>query len=175
VFVTHDQEEALTMSDRIVVLRDGKIQQLGSPEDLYRRPKNEFVARFVGEGNLFDGEVTQSTPEGASVTLTTGQETNVLQSGLRKGDKVKLLVRPEDVLVGKGPGTKDVNFVGTVDQVYFVGANYRVLATSEDGTPIKATLRPGVEHGNQIAGPGSEIRLYVPKEALHVITKEKVV
>ena len=174
VFVTHDQEEALTMSDRIVVLCDGEIQQLGSPEDLYRRPENEFVARFVGEGNLFEAEVTHSTAKGASVTLTTGQKTSVSKSGLSKGDKVKLLARPEDVLVGKGPGTGDVNFIATVDHVNFVGADYQVLATSKDGTPVKVTLRPGVEHRDQIAGPGSEIPLYVPKEALHVITKEKV-
>lgn len=175
VFVTHDQEEALTMSDRIVVLSDGKIQQLGTPEDIYRRPENEFVARFVGEGNLFDGEVTQSTAKGASVTLTTGQKTIVSQSGLKKGDKVKLLARPEDILIGKGSGTKDITFNGTVDHVNFVGAEYQILAKSKDGTSIKATLRPDVEHRDQIAGTGSDIRLYVPKEALHVITREKVI
>lgn len=175
VFVTHDQEEALTMSDRIVVLSDGKIQQLGTPEDLYRRPENEFVARFVGEGNLFEGEVTQSTAKGASVTLSTGQKTVVSQVGLSKGDKVKLLARPEDVLVGKSTGEQAINFSGKVDHVFFVGADYQVQASAKDGTAIKATLRPGVEQRQNIVGPGSNIQLYVPKEALHVITKEKVI
>lgn len=175
VFVTHDQEEALTMSDRIVVLSDGKIQQLGTPEDLYRRPDNEFVAGFIGDGNLFEGEVTDVVAGSASILFTTGQATTVTQKGLSKGDKVKLLARPEDVFVGNVTDTSSVNFVGKVDQINFVGADYQVLTTSEDGLPIQATLRLGVEHRDKIAGPGSKISLHIPKQALHVITKNKVI
>lgn len=68
----------------------------------------------------------------------------------------------------------DVNFVGTVDHIFFVGADYQVEATISGGAPIKASVRPGVEHRQNIAGPGSMIQFHVPRQALHVVTRDKV-
>lgn len=173
VFVTHDQEEALTMSDRIAVLSEGKIQQLGSPEDLYRRPENEFVARFVGEGNLFEAQVTGTTATNAQLTLKSGQMTAVEMPGLIKGEKIKLLTRPEDMLLGKAQSKHDLQFTGIVDQVFFVGSEYQVLATAKDGTALKATVRPSVAERSSVPTPGTEIIFHIPNDAIHGITLDK--
>lgn len=174
VFVTHDQEEALTMSDRIAVLSGGKIQQLGTPEDLYRRPQNEFVARFVGEGNLFEAEVTSTSETGALLTLNSGQETHITIPGLSKGETIKLLARPEDMIVGETGAEQTLQFTGVVDQIFFVGSEYQLLATAKDGTALKATVRPAAAERATIPEPGTEINFYIPNNALHGITSDKV-
>ncbi len=175
VFVTHDQEEALTMSDRIVVLSGGKIQQLGAPEDLYRRPENEFVAGFVGEGNLLDAKITSVDGTRATAVLNSGQRTGITHSGLAQNQAVKLLVRPEDVEVGAPSNADDLHFKGRVSQVFFVGTDYLVHVTTDSGAEFKATLRPSAHNRTSLASPGTEISLTVPQSALHVITEEKVV
>ena len=170
VFVTHDQEEALTMSDRIVVLNNGKIQQLGTPEDLYRRPENEFVARFVGEGNLFQAEVIATNGHELQLRLAGGQTTVASHAALPIGHKVKLLARPEDMGLGRGDEHHDLNFDGIVDQVFFVGTDYQILATSEEGAPLKATIRPDARREIASPVPGSAISMHIPSCALHLIT-----
>ncbi|KPB00043.1 ABC transporter ATP-binding protein [Ahrensia marina] len=174
VFVTHDQEEALTMSDRIVVLSDGKIQQHGTPEDLYRRPKTEFVARFVGESNLFEGHVVEASSQNALVQIGNGQKVSINKSGLREGVKVKLLARPEDLSVGHNADREGLKFKAKIDQLFFVGADYQILATTHDGLAIKATLRPSAQSRDPIGSPRSEIEFFIDKEALHVIAAEAV-
>ncbi|MGO1118885.1 ABC transporter ATP-binding protein [Rhodovibrionaceae bacterium A322] len=98
VLVTHDQEEALSMSDRICIMRDGQIEQVGSPQELYDRPASRYVAGFVGTTNFFDGEITELQGETAQVQLATGQAvTGQCQPGQRIGDAVSLSVRPEQI------------------------------------------------------------------------------
>lgn len=175
VFVTHDQEEALTMSDRIAVLSGGKIQQLGSPEDLYRRPQNTFVARFVGDGNLIDAKISDVPGDTAIAVLSSGQRTFVSREGLTSDQKIQLLIRPEDVNVGQASAAGDLQFEGTVTQVFFVGTEYLVHVITADGTEIKATLRPSAAERASIAVSGAQVSLFVRHDALHVITEDKVV
>ncbi len=100
IFVTHDQEEALTMSDRIVVLRDGKIEQDGSPRAIYEEPANLFVARFIGEINLFDGRVIRTGADGATQVEISGCEYQVhCPFPVSEGDRVNVLLRPEDLRI----------------------------------------------------------------------------
>jgi putative spermidine/putrescine transport system ATP-binding protein len=99
VYVTHDQEEAMTMSDRICLMNGGAIEQLGTPSDLYFRPKTLFVADFIGESNLLRGSV--SAPGGSSVEVTLGdgatRVTAMAHAPMSRGDKVRVMVRPQNL------------------------------------------------------------------------------
>ncbi len=105
VYVTHDQSEALTMSDRVAVFDDGVIQQLASPEDLYERPENAFVAQFIGENNRLVGTVKEVRDDTAVVVLPSGAETTAKAVNCGKaGDATTLSIRPERVTLGKSAG-----------------------------------------------------------------------
>jgi spermidine/putrescine transport system ATP-binding protein len=169
IFVTHDQEEALIMSDRTAVMSQGTIQQLGTPEELYRRPENEFVARFLGDSNLFVGEATRQLQDGVEVRLSDGQTVRIARSGIAPGDTVRLLARPEDMEVGAGGG---FCFSGRVDEVYFVGADYQLAVSVAGMPPLKVTIRSSGTAPQLHPVPGAEITLHVPCEALHVVAKE---
>ena len=100
VFVTHDQEEALTMSDRIVVMRDGKIEQDGTPREIYEEPKNLFVASFIGEINIFDATVIERLDDQRVRASVEGRECNITVTfPVEKGQKLNVLLRPEDLRV----------------------------------------------------------------------------
>lgn len=103
IFVTHDQEEALIMSDRIVVMNRGDIEQMGTPTEIYENPKREFVARFIGEGNFFDG-VVENIHEKQAVVKTNDGQTMAVENkeGLRIGNSVKVFIRPENINVVSG-------------------------------------------------------------------------
>jgi spermidine/putrescine transport system ATP-binding protein len=118
VFVTHDQEEALTMSDRIVVMNHGEIQQVGTPVEIYNTPVNTFVASFVGESNLFEGIMTQDNHvsfDGARYPCT--------EQGFQTEEPVDILIRPEDIdIVERGSGL----IPGVVESVIFKGVHYEM-------------------------------------------------
>ena len=105
VYVTHDQEEAMTMSDRICLMNGGRIEQLGSPADLYFRPRTSFVADFLGESNLFRGTVVHAVDGQADVTLE-GTETTIrasIHEPMPSGTAVRVMVRPQNIMVGSSP------------------------------------------------------------------------
>ncbi len=121
VYVTHDQAEALAVSDRVAVVDDGRVEQVGSPELIYREPATRFVAEFVGDNNVFDADVVGSDPlELAVCDRTVRVDRDVTTAAY--GDRLVLSVRPEDVRFGDG----DVTIPATVDQVEFLGDAYRV-------------------------------------------------
>ena len=131
VFVTHDQEEALSISDRIVVLNGGRIEQVGEPFEIYNRPKSRFVATFVGTLNTLHGKVADAAAkqvviDGQSVTIPS------LPAGAVAGDAVALTVRPEAVVIGRGDS--QIVLEGTVEDVSFHGAVIRVRVTLGDNT-----------------------------------------
>ena len=98
IYVTHDQKEALSVADRLAVMRDGVIEQIGTPENVYRAPANRFVAGFIGEGNFFDGHVRGIGPEGVSVDTAAGALVSAhVPEGVKVGDRVTLCLRPEAV------------------------------------------------------------------------------
>jgi spermidine/putrescine transport system ATP-binding protein len=120
VYVTHDQEEALTMSDRIAVMNAGRVEQLGTPEELYDRPTSRFVADFIGTTNLLTGTVEALEPATALVRLSSGDRCRVERDGLGLGEEVDLSVRPECVLVGEAAPQPDA-LAARVEQVAFMG------------------------------------------------------
>jgi spermidine/putrescine transport system ATP-binding protein len=117
VYVTHDQEEALTMSDRIAVMNEGLLQQVGSPEEIYEQPANAFVAGFIGISNLIPGIV-----EDHAVRLRTGQLIPAqLEPGMAPGESVLVCVRPEKLRVGRKPGDGQASVEGTVVETVYLG------------------------------------------------------
>ena len=136
IFVTHDQDEALTLSDRIVVFRQGAIEQIGTPEELYGHPRTEFAATFLGDSNIFDGTLAQGR-----FVCTDGHFSPL--SGQPDGP-LKLMVRPENVTVLPGPCNLDAmsadsNVVPvTVEDVVFAGATVRIDAVTASGLKVTA-------------------------------------
>ena len=119
VYVTHDQEEALTMSDTIVVMDKGCIQQIGTPEDIYNEPKNAFVADFIGESNIIDGVMVRD-----KLVKMYGREFPCLDGGFAPGEPVDVVIRPEDIdIVPVDQG----QLVGTVTSVTFKGMQYDII------------------------------------------------
>ena len=119
IYVTHDQEEALTMSDTIVVMDKGCIQQIGTPEDIYNEPKNAFVADFIGESNIIDGVMVQD-----KLVKMYGREFPCLDGGFAENEPVDVVIRPEDIdIVPVDQG----QLVGTVTSVTFKGMQYDII------------------------------------------------
>ncbi len=140
VYVTHDQEEALTMSDRIVLMRQGRIAQVGTPRDLYDRPASRYVADFIGETNLLPGVVAESG--GGLVALRVGEATlrAIGDGGL--GTEAWLTVRPEsiDLADGASPGTGRNLVTGTVRDAVYAGSSLRVHVTLPSGQRLVANV-----------------------------------
>ena len=119
IYVTHDQEEALTMSDTIVVMDKGCIQQIGTPEDIYNEPKNAFVADFIGESNIIDGIMHAD-----GVVGMYGKKFSCVDSGFQKDEPVDVVIRPEDIdIVPEEEG----QLTGTVTEVTFKGVHYDII------------------------------------------------
>ena len=129
VFITHDQQEAIAMSDRIIVMRAGRIEQTGSPQDLYHRPGSRFVAGFFGENNLIAGRVLEAAGETCAVETQIGILTGCRAPGSAVGERVHVAIRPEQVRLADGPGlgrpfvVRDVQFAGASTVVDAVDAH----------------------------------------------------
>jgi spermidine/putrescine transport system ATP-binding protein len=143
IFVTHDQEEALSMSDRIVVLHEGTIEQIGTPREVYEEPQNLNVATFIGEVNIFDGLVMSATDEHNRFSVTVMDKPRLAKSrySLVAGDTVRVLVRPEDVRVWgqrEVEDTKDM-FAGTVEEVIYKGSTVDLRVKLHNNSIVAAT------------------------------------
>jgi spermidine/putrescine transport system ATP-binding protein len=141
IFVTHDQEEALTMSDRIVVMNKGLIEQVGTPEELYEKPKTKFVADFLGETNILEGEVFKLKEH--EVLLQLEQEQDIiripnLNYGL--GDKFMVSVRPERIVIKREPDETDVYLQCRFKEKIYVGSNVKIVMVLKNGKEIVASL-----------------------------------
>jgi spermidine/putrescine transport system ATP-binding protein len=134
VYVTHDQEEALTMSDRIAVMNGGHIEQLGTPEDLYDRPATRFVAGFIGTTNLLSGTVVGRDGGVTTVQLAHGELTGTTMNGLAAGQPVELCVRPEAITLR--PGSDAGAIVGQIEQAAFLGTTIQYLVRTAGGEPL---------------------------------------
>jgi putative spermidine/putrescine transport system ATP-binding protein len=136
LYVTHDQGEALTLSDRIAVFADGEVQQVGAPETIYEHPANAFVARFVGENNAMTGFVTERKGEDCAVWIADGVIIRATAVGdFVQGDKVIATVRPENVHIGTLPEPCN-RFPAAVDQYIFHGDHSRVRTLLPGGVPL---------------------------------------
>ncbi len=126
IYVTHDQEEALSMSDTIVVMKDGYIQQIGTPTDIYNEPKNAFVADFIGESNIIRGNMIRD-----ELVEFEGREFPCVDKGFGENVPVDVVIRPEDVKVSDA---ENGQVVGVVQSVVFKGVHYEMMIRSENFT-----------------------------------------
>lgn len=158
IYVTHDQEEALTMSDKIVVMSEGRIQQVGEPEDIYNEPKNAFVADFIGESNIFNGIMT-----GKYRVRFCGAEF-ICVDDVENGTMIDAVLRPEDIqITPPGEGT----IQGEVTSVVFKGVHYEITVQSgKNEIVIQSTRKAQV---------GSRVGLTVDPEGIHIMIAENTV
>lgn len=126
VFVTHDQEEALSMSDTVVVMQDGEIQQIGTPEMIYNEPTNAFVAGFIGESNIVDGIMRQDR-----LVDFGGARFECVDVGFERDEPVDVVVRPEDLVLIP---VEQAKLTGVVRSVTFLGVHYEMIVDAADGT-----------------------------------------
>jgi spermidine/putrescine transport system ATP-binding protein len=139
IFVTHDQEEALSMSDRILVMQEGKIAQLGTPRQVYEEPENLYVARFIGDINFFPGEIcTVSDSDQVEVCIFGRQITAHTLRQFKPGDKVVLLLRPEDLRLYEHPPKEIKTFAGSIVERSYRGSTLDTLIRLDDG-PLLTT------------------------------------
>ncbi len=155
VYVTHDQEEALTMSDTIVVMNEGQIQQIGSPTDIYNEPENRFVAQFIGDSNIIEGTFVKDY-----LVSFDNQEFECVDKGFDEGQEVDIVLRPEDldiVEVGKG------KIEGVVRSIVFKGVHYEIIVETKD--------RNYMVHTTDISEVGKKVNLDFWPEDIHVMEK----
>lgn len=152
VFVTHDQGEAMAMSDRIAVMNAGVIVQLGSPEEIYERPQSRFVAQFVGHTNIFDGKVEKV--EGGNVTINSeGFMLTVSSSSVGAGQPVTVVVRYERIYLGPG----ETSMKAKVVERMFLGSAVRVVAELPGGRQVTADIASGAAAGLPAIGEMTEL------------------
>ena len=157
IYVTHDQEEALSMSDTIVVMADGEIQQIGTPTDIYNEPKNAFVADFIGESNIIDGIML----EDKKVKLAS-HVFDCVDGGYSKNEPVDVVIRPEDVdVVAPEKGM----LTGKVTSVTFKGVHYEIIV---DIKGFKWMIQ-----STDYVAPEATIGLYIEPDAIHIMKKSK--
>lgn len=126
IYVTHDQDEALSMSDRIVVLKEGRIEQIGTPVEVYENPKSLYVADFLGEANIFSGKIISIEDKKSIVKIKEGQEIVILQNNFEVGSAVDLVVRPENVKITKTE-RKNNCLEGEIQEQIYDGAFTKIL------------------------------------------------
>ena len=157
VFVTHDQEEALSMSDTIVVMAEGRIQQIGTPTDIYNEPENAFVADFIGESNIVDGVMRQDY----KVTFS-GHTFECVDKGFEKNEAVDVVVRPEDVDIV--PLEKGM-LQGLVTSVTFMGVHYEIIV---DISGFKWMIQT-----TDFVAEGENVGIYIEPDAIHIMKKSQ--
>lgn len=155
IFVTHDQEEALTMSDKIVVMNDGEIQQIGTPVDIYNEPINQFVASFIGESNLIEGVMKDDY-----LIHFDDKDYVCVDKGFKKNEVVDVVLRPEDLDIV----SPDEGFInGVVDSVVFKGVHYEI--------DVKTNHRTYTIHTTDFHEEGKEVSIIFTPEDIHVMEK----
>ena len=157
IYVTHDQEEALSMSDTVVVMANGVIQQIGTPTDIYNEPKNAFVADFIGESNIIDGVMREDRRVYFARHLF-----DCVDGGFEKNEPVDVVVRPEDVdVVAPDAGM----LRGTVSSVTFKGVHYEIIV---DIDGFKWMIQ-----STDFVDVGADIGLYIEPDAIHIMKKSE--
>ena len=169
MYVTHDQEDALSMADRVALVRDGSLVQVGAPQDIYLRPKNSFAATFVGKTNLMEGKVaavsegiiTVDTPAGR-ITASAGK------TSAGQGEKIALSIRPENISVRQGAAASGSQSIpAVIENVTFLGGASRIDAvTAEGGVGITAMISGG-------APPAAGISVFLTFDAKDVVALEE--
>lgn len=157
IYVTHDQEEALTMSDTIVVMDQGKIQQIGTPVDIYNEPVNSFVADFIGESNIIDGIMIKDL-----LVKFSGKEFVCLDKGFEEMENVEIVVRPEDVEI---TSPEKGMLVGEVKSVVFMGVHYEMIVDVDNYEYLI--------HSTRYSEVGEKVGLILEPDSIHIMKAGK--
>ena len=160
IYVTHDQEEALTLSDTIVVMNDGKIQQIGTPTDIYNEPVNCFVADFIGESNILNGRMLHDRR-----VAFIGHEFDCVDEGFGEDVPVDVVVRPEDIYFTTDPAK--CQFKATVNSCIFKGVHYEMWVDADTGFELMIQDYDPYE-------VGAEVMLYIDPDDIQVMKKERL-
>ena len=158
VYVTHDQEEALTLSDTIVVMSEGKIQQIGSPTDIYNEPVNSFVADFIGESNILNGTMIQD-----QIVSFAGIQVPCVDKGFGCNAPVDVVLRPEDIYIF--PVSDSAQITGEVTSCIFKGVHYEMI--------VMANGYEFIVHDYHKFDPGSQVGLLIKPDDIHIMKKER--
>jgi spermidine/putrescine transport system ATP-binding protein len=169
VYVTHDQEEALTMSDRIAVINHGRIEQAASPRDLYEEPANAFVADFLGVSNLMDASVVGSAGDAAQVRLANGFTVDVGRGDISRRGEVKVVIRPERVLLEPAGATGPNRIPGMVTNVVYLGSGIQLAVHLASGDTITALVPNSDDDTASAWSPGVSVTCHLPANALRVL------
>lgn len=167
VYVTHDQTEAMAMSDRIMVMNKGIVQQIGTPQEIYNHPVNHFVASFIGEANILEGEIVEIQGTDAVVKVSEGlilkghTHNAAPNTKMAVGERVKCSIRPEAIV--EGAGSQSVT--GTVQLVEFTGVSINYIV-NVDQQILKVMI---INKGKKILGSGEPITLQIPEQAIYFI------
>ena len=153
IFVTHDQEEALSMSDTVVVMNEGIIQQVGTPEDIYNEPENRFVASFIGESNIIPGIMKQDL-----LVHFDGCDFECVDKGFKNNEDCEVVIRPEDIDIVK---PEDAKLKGTVKSIVFKGVHHEIVVETEH--------RDYLIHTTDYFAPGLAVGLAFGPDDIHVM------
>jgi spermidine/putrescine transport system ATP-binding protein len=173
IYVTHDQEEALTMSDRIAVMNRGKVEQVDAPEAVYERPATTFVAGFIGVSNLMPAVVEQASGERTRVRLDAGVELEAMGNGLATGERCHAVVRPEKLEIGRTEdSTRDgwPSVEGTVESSVYLGTATQIVVRLAGDVPM-TVLVPNADEAERgrLPGGGANVRLSWAPEHIHLV------
>jgi spermidine/putrescine transport system ATP-binding protein len=176
VYVTHDQEEALTMSDRIAVMNAGRVEQIGGPEEVYERPATSFVAGFIGVSNLMPGQVTQANGSTVSVKLDSGPEIEApVENGIATGQRIHAVVRPEKLritTVQSNPSAPadGAGVDGIVESSVYLGTSTQIVVGLPGGTRM-TVLVPNADEAERarLPGGGAPVRLSWTPDHIHLV------
>ncbi|MGH2989366.1 MAG: ABC transporter ATP-binding protein [Solirubrobacterales bacterium] len=179
VYVTHDQEEALTMSDRIAVMNRGQIEQVGEPEAVYERPETTFVAGFIGVSNLMPGTVAAVNNGRVRVSLESGVDVEASSTGLATGERCHAVVRPEKLRIDRveAPAPDGHPSVeGVVDSSVYLGTTTQIVVRLKGDVPMTVLVPNADEAERQrLPGGGASVRLSWAPEHIHVVRESETV
>ena len=178
IYVTHDQEEALTMSDRIAVMNNGYLEQVGTPEEVYNHPQTKFVADFIGESNIIEGYIEHMTKDSIEVTMEAGKAV-IHESGYRLEEMVYLCVRPENLKITTD-AVEGFRFRGQVREHIFIGSINKTMIELPNGqmlkaeTPAEDALVPVGTVVNVFWNPGKAVVMRTKEEQIYNVIEQSV-
>jgi spermidine/putrescine transport system ATP-binding protein len=176
VYVTHDQEEALTMSDRIAVMSNGIVEQVDTPERVYERPSTTFVAGFIGVSNLMPATVTAASGERGTIRLDSGPELETQVNGVATGERCHAVVRPEKLRIDSNGRTPDdwPSVEGIVESSVFLGTATQIIVRLTDHVPL-TVLVPNADEQERagLPGGGVRVRLSWAPDHIHVVRESE--
>ena len=178
IYVTHDQEEALTMSDRIAVMNRGRLEQVGTPEQVYNHPETKFVADFIGESNIIEGYVENMTEDSIEVTMESGKAV-IPETGYRMEEMVYLCIRPENLKISTEE-KEGFRFRGQVREHIFIGSTNKTMIEMPNGqmlkavTPAEDELIPTGTTVNAYWNPGKAVVMRTKEEQIYNVIEQSV-